>query len=74
MRHRSYSLIMWCNKHERIQAPNWRRKSGPLTGSVLEAEIWSFDRAINEVFRLLPQEMCPKPTEEHTPAKTTVWN
>ena len=31
--------------------------------------IWSFDRAINEVFRLLPQELCPRPTEEQAPAK-----
>ena len=30
------------------------------SGSDSEAEIWSFDRAINEVFRLLPQELCPK--------------
>ena len=26
-----------------------------------ESEVWSFDRAINEVFRLLPPELCPKP-------------
>ena len=32
-------------------------------------ETWSFDRTINEVFRLLPPELCPRPTEEHTPAK-----
>ena len=38
-------------------------------GSESEVEIWSFDRAINEVFRLLLQELCPKPSEEHTPAK-----
>ena len=25
-----------------------------------EAELWWFDRAINEVFRLLPQELFPK--------------
>ena len=31
-------------------------ESGPLT-------------VINEVFRLLPQELCQKPSEEHTPAK-----
>ena len=24
-----------------------------------ETEIWSFDHAINEVFRLLPAELCP---------------
>ena len=57
MRHLSYILILWCNKHQRIQAPNRRQKLGP------------FDRAINDVFRLLLQELCPKPTEEYTPAK-----
>ena len=34
-----------------------------------ETETWSFDMAINEVFRLLPPELCPRPSEEHTPAK-----
>ena len=34
-----------------------------------ETETWSFDRAINEVFRLLPPELCPRSTEEHTPAR-----
>ena len=34
-----------------------------------DSETWSFDRAINEVFRLLPQELYPRPTEENTPAK-----
>ena len=34
-----------------------------------EIETWSFDRAINEVFRLLPPELCPRLTKEHTPAK-----
>ena len=37
--------------------------------SDLEIETWPFDRAINEVFRLLPPELCPRPAEEHTPAK-----
>ena len=32
-------------------------------------ETWSFDRAINEVFRLLPPELCPRSTEEHAQAK-----
>ena len=32
-------------------------------------ETWSFDRAVNEVFRLLPPELCPRSTEEHTPAR-----
>ena len=44
------------------------------TGLESEAEIWSFDRAINKVFRLLPQELCPKPSEEHTPAKPLSGN
>ena len=39
------------------------------SGSDSEVEAWSFDKAINEVFRLLPQKLCPKPSEEHTPAK-----
>ena len=39
------------------------------TGSDSESETWSFDRTINEVFRLLPQELCPKPIEENTPVK-----
>ena len=39
------------------------------SGSDSEIETWSFDRAINEVFRLLPLESCPRPTEEHTLAK-----
>ena len=38
-------------------------------GSESESETWSFDRAINGVFRLLTQELSPKPTEENTPAK-----
>ena len=39
------------------------------SGSDNEMETWSIDRAINEVFRLLPPELCPRSTEEHTPAK-----
>ena len=39
------------------------------SGSETDSETWSFDRAINEVFRLLPQELCPKQTEENTPTK-----
>ena len=39
------------------------------SGSDWEIETWSFDRAINEVFRLLPLELCPKSTEKYTPAK-----
>ena len=34
-----------------------------------EIETWSFDKAINEVFRLLPEKLCPKPSEDHTPSK-----
>ena len=36
------------------------------TGSDLEIETWSwsFDRAINEFFRLLSLELCPRPAEE----------
>ena len=32
-------------------------------------ESWSFDKAINEVFRLLLEEMCPRPSEDHIPSK-----
>ena len=39
------------------------------SGSESISETWSFDRAINEVFRLLPQELCPKLTKENTPRK-----
>ena len=39
------------------------------SGFDTEMETWSFDRAINKVFRLLPQDLCPRPTEEHAPAK-----
>ena len=39
------------------------------SGSDNEMENWSFDRAINEVFRLLPPELCPRSTEQHTPAR-----
>ena len=35
----------------------------------METVTWSFERVINEVLRLLPQELCPKPREEQTPAK-----
>ena len=39
------------------------------SGSDSESEIWSFNRAINEVFRLLPQELCHKTPQEQTPVK-----
>ena len=45
------------------------QQSAKDTGSESKEEMWSFDRAINEVFRLLPQELYPKSTEEQTPAK-----
>ena len=45
------------------------QRSAKDSGSDSELETWSFDRAINEVFRLLPLELFPRPTEEHAPAK-----
>ena len=39
------------------------------SGSDSDAEIWSFDRAINEVFWHLPQELCPKTQQEQTSVK-----
>ena len=39
------------------------------SGSDTEMETWSFVKAINEVFRLLPLELCLRSTEEHAPAK-----
>ena len=39
------------------------------SNSETEAEIWSFDRAINEVFRLFPAELCPKTQQDQAPAK-----
>ena len=39
------------------------------SGSDSDAEVWSFDRAINEVCRLLSQELCPKTPQEQTPVK-----
>ena len=41
------------------------QRSTKDSGSESEIETWSFDRAINEVFGLLPLELCPRPTEEH---------
>ena len=38
-------------------------------GSDTDTENWSFDWAINEVFRLLPQELCPKIQQEKTSLK-----
>ena len=38
------------------QSDNVAQNSAKDTGSESEQEIWSFDRAINTVFSLLPQE------------------
>ena len=56
IRHRLYIRIMWCN-NKRTQVPNQTRKPGPLTGLLMSG------------FRLLPQELCPRPTEKNTPTK-----
>ena len=37
--------------------------------SETESEVWSFDCAINEVFRLLPPELCPKTQQDQAPLK-----
>ena len=37
--------------------------------SETESEVWSFDRAINEVFLLLPPELCPKTQQDQAPLK-----
>ena len=39
------------------------------SGTEPEIETWSFDKATNEVFRLLPEELCPKSSEDHPPSK-----
>ena len=39
------------------------------SNSETETEIWSFDRSINEVFRLLPAELCPKTQQDQAPSK-----
>ena len=45
------------------------QRSTKDSGSETEMETWSCERAINEVFRLLLAELCPKPSKEHIPAK-----
>ena len=35
--------------------------------SETESEVWSFDHAINEVFWLLPPELCPKTQQDQAP-------
>ena len=52
-----------------IHLGNVVQQTSKDTGSESEAEIWSFDKAIHELFRLLPQELCLRFSEEHTPAK-----
>ena len=47
------------NKH----SDNVVQQMSKDSGSESETEAWSFDKAINEVFRLLPKELCPKPSE-----------
>ena len=48
--------------------PNLPQKNKE-SDSETETEIWSFDRAINEVFRLLPAELCPKTQQDQAPSK-----
>ena len=38
-------------------------------GSDSKQETRSFDKAINEAFRLLSKDMCPRHSEAHTPSK-----
>ena len=52
-----------------IQSNNEVHQLSKDSGSESEQETWSFDKAINEVFRLLPEEMCPRPSEDHTPSR-----
>ena len=52
-----------------IHSDNVVQQSSKDTGSESEVETWSFDRAINEVFRLFLQELCSKSTEENTTTK-----
>ena len=52
-----------------IHSENVVQQSSRDTKSDSELETWSIDRAITEVFRQLPQELCPKQMEENTPAK-----
>ena len=48
--------------------PNLPQKN-KQSDSETETEIWSFDRAINEVFRLLSAELCPKTQQDQAPSK-----
>ena len=42
-------------------------KTNKESDSGTETEIWPFDCAINEVFRLLPAELCPKTQQDQAP-------
>ena len=53
----------------KIHSDNVVQQTSNDTGSKSEAKTWSFDRAINEIFKLLLQELCLKSSEEHIPAK-----
>ena len=35
----------------------------------MEFDSWSFDKTINEVFRLLPEEICPKDSIDSSPSR-----
>ena len=53
-----------------IHSDNVLHQLSKDSGLESEQEAWSFDKATNEVFRLLPEEMCPKPSEDHTPSRS----
>ena len=42
--------------------------------SEIVSEVWYFERAINEVFRLLPPELCPKDSAGSSTIKTPFWD
>ena len=52
-----------------IHSENVVQQISKDSGSEPETEVWSFNKAINEVFRLLPEKLCQKPSEDHTPSK-----
>ena len=49
-----------------IHSDNVGQHFSKTSGTEPEVEAWSFDRAINEVFRQLPEQLYPKPFEDHT--------
>ena len=51
------------------QLPDNVLQAAKDSGFDSEAEVWSFDKAINEVFWLLPPELCPKTSQEKTHVK-----